>query len=248
MKRETLAESVFRQLQAAILTGELAAGTTLPPERSIAEDFGINRGAIREALKKLESARLIETRQGGKTRVLNYRDTAGLDVIGELIFDSTGNADPEVVQSLIELRVAIQPDMARLAVIRGGDELLPTLRRILEEMNRPRTPAAIIHRLTEEFWAELARHSGNISYRLILNTLHAIGESVAIASRNGFKEAYRNFSHFERIADAIECGDASAAQLAAKERSDMIGAAISKVMTNVPRRVSPPTDTQSQKG
>ena len=52
----------------------------------------------------------------------------------------------------------------------------------------------------------------------------------------------------ERIADAVECGDASAALLAAKERSDVIGAAITKVLTSAPQRALPPANTQSQKG
>ena len=230
MKRRTLTDSVFRQLQAAILHGDLAPGDTMPPERTIADDLGNNRGAIREALKKLENENLIETRQGGKTRVLNYRETAGLNVIGDLIFNPSGEADRSVIQSLIELRVTIQPDLARLAVLRGGKELLPALRKIIVELNQPDLQPVSVHQLTEEFWEELGRHSGNISYRLILNTLKSIRESLALDMRDS-TAAYRNVSHFERIADAVESGDPEAAQLAAKERSDMIGAAISKLMT-----------------
>ncbi len=233
MKRETLTESVFRQLQASILRGELAPGSTLPPERTIAEELGINRGAIREALKKLESANLITTRQGGKTRVLNFRESAGLDVIGQLIFSRTGGPDLEVVRSLIELRVTIQPEMARLAVLRGDEDLLPNLRELLREMKLPDCPVEEINRLVESFWGELGRQSGNISFLLILNTLRTIQAATASGRRRILKEAFRDFSHFERIVDAVESGDPDAALLAAKERSDMIGATISKIMAGV---------------
>ena len=230
MKRETLAETVFRQLQGEILGGELAPGELLLPERALAEKLGVNRGAIREALKKLDNAKLIATRQGGKTRVLDYRETAGLDLISVLIFDSQRVPNREVMQSLVELRVAFQPDMARLAVLRGDEGLLPKLRTILTEIREPDTTVEENHSLTEDFWQELGRQCGNISYRLILNTLRSIRESDGFVEQRRFREAYRDFSHFERIADAVESGDANAAYLAAKERSDVIGALVSKLM------------------
>lgn len=60
--RKTLAETVAGKLAASILDGSLASGTQLPPERELMSQLGISRSTLREALKRLEENKLIESR------------------------------------------------------------------------------------------------------------------------------------------------------------------------------------------
>ena len=46
----------------------------LPPERKLAEDLGVNRASLREAIKALEQMGLVKTRQGDGTRPRLYAD------------------------------------------------------------------------------------------------------------------------------------------------------------------------------
>ena len=76
---------VHRRLREQILSGELAPGDPIPSERALSEELGVNRHAVREALKRLQQAGLVRISQGGATRVLDWRDSAGLEVLLDLM-------------------------------------------------------------------------------------------------------------------------------------------------------------------
>ena len=58
--RSSLSDAVFDQLAQQILTERIEPGEPLPPERELAKALGVNRGAVREGLKRLAQAGLIE--------------------------------------------------------------------------------------------------------------------------------------------------------------------------------------------
>jgi DNA-binding FadR family transcriptional regulator len=75
-KRSHVADDVFDQLAGAILRGELPAGSGLPPERTLAAQFGTSRIIARQAIHRLAEHGLVRVRQGGATIVLDA-DSAG---------------------------------------------------------------------------------------------------------------------------------------------------------------------------
>ncbi|MDE2308709.1 MAG: GntR family transcriptional regulator, partial [Xanthomonadaceae bacterium] len=62
-----LSDTIANDLERRILEGVLSAGERLPPERELAEQLGVSRPSLREALQKLASKGLVRTRQGGGT-------------------------------------------------------------------------------------------------------------------------------------------------------------------------------------
>ena len=90
VEKKSLADAVFEQLRDQIVSGRMEPGEALPAERVLSEQLDVNRGAVREALKRLEQARLISIRHGGATRVLDYRTNAGTDLLAELLIDANG--------------------------------------------------------------------------------------------------------------------------------------------------------------
>src|SRR3954451_11768659 len=94
--RHSVSDAVFEQLQAQILGGHLAAGEALPSERALTELMGVNRQAVREALKRLDQAGLVEINHGGVTRARNYRESAGLDLLSTLLTKPDGSVDVTV--------------------------------------------------------------------------------------------------------------------------------------------------------
>ncbi|HNF84424.1 MAG TPA: winged helix-turn-helix domain-containing protein, partial [Solirubrobacterales bacterium] len=84
---ETVSRRVHDELRRQIVEGELAPGDRIPSERVLAEDFGVNRHAVREALKGLQAAGLIRITHGGATRVLDWRDAGGLEVFATIVSD-----------------------------------------------------------------------------------------------------------------------------------------------------------------
>lgn len=206
--------AVHRRLRRQILDGELQPGDPVPSERSLSERMGINRHAVREALKRLQQAGLIEISQGGPTRVLDWRRTAGLEVLLDLM--SSDVVPPvRIVRSVIEMRASLGVDAAERCTSRGEQTERDEIAEIAE-----RTAASVEagddDRL-ENFialWQRIVDGSGNVAYRLALNSLNA-----ALEAHPQFGEVFspRDASMVRRLGEAIACGDREAAATTARE-------------------------------
>src|SRR5262249_20409020 len=83
--RSHAAADLFEQVASAILSGQLAPGSALPPERTLAEQFGVSRIIARQALHRLAEIGLVRVRQGGSTIVLDPEECTDLRLI-ELVY------------------------------------------------------------------------------------------------------------------------------------------------------------------
>lgn len=169
---ETVSRRVHDELRRQIVEGELAPGDRIPSERVLAEDFGVNRHAVREALKGLQAAGLIRITHGGATRVLDWRDAGGLEVLLDLGGDPL-EPPAEIVRSVVEMRASIGVDAARLCASRASQSERDQVEQLGE------SAAAMIGTGDEAgldeafaaFWLAIVAGSGNIAYRLSLNSL-----------------------------------------------------------------------------
>ena len=124
--RQRVHEAVATQLRDAILDGRFQPGDKLPPERELAEEFGVNRTSIREAIKTLEGLRLVAVRQGNGATVQPLIE-GSLDLLGPMIFH--GNSiDPDVFAEMYEATMPILLEIARLAIERHQPQEVVKLR------------------------------------------------------------------------------------------------------------------------
>jgi DNA-binding FadR family transcriptional regulator len=165
-----LSEVLFAQLCGEILGGGLLAGEPLHSERTLADEFGVSRHAVREAVKRLQQAGLVEVSQGGATCVLDWRVSAGLDILSQLSLRTTGPADPKILRSALEMRISLGADAARLCARRAVAPLTDRLFRLTEEMEKTDDTEALVD-LDTEFWALVVDGADNIAYRLAFNSL-----------------------------------------------------------------------------
>lgn len=122
--RETRgAAEVASRLRQAILQGEYDHGERLPAERQLAKDFGVSRGTIRQGLLALERMGLVSRRTGSGTFV-HYERAMGASDIAESI---------SPIQ-LMEVRFALEPQMARLAVVNATARNIREVARALEQV------------------------------------------------------------------------------------------------------------------
>jgi GntR family transcriptional repressor for pyruvate dehydrogenase complex len=170
--RTAVSEDIYRQLRDAILKRVLAPGTALAGERTLAEQFAVNRHAVREAMRRLEQARLVEVSHGGSTRVLDWRTHAGLELLSELGAAGDLAALP-MLRSVVEMRLAIGVDAARLAARRisapAGDEICAHVERL-----QAISPPPVLAELAVEYdmlWRLIVAASDNLAYQLADNTL-----------------------------------------------------------------------------
>ncbi|MCK0174137.1 MULTISPECIES: FadR/GntR family transcriptional regulator [Mycobacteriaceae] len=214
VNRRSVPEDVFDQIISEVLSGDLRPGEALPSERRLAEVLGVSRPAVREALKRLSSAGLIDVRQGDATTVRDYRRTAGLDLLPRLLMHG-GAPDLAVVRSILETRLHNGPKVAELAAQRRPEDLPDRLRTVVTEL-ADEPDAVVAQRHALDFWDLVVDGADSIAFRLMYNTLRATYEpalpalATMMAAEVGRPDAYRT------IVDAIAAGDPAAARHAAE--------------------------------
>lgn len=131
VRTSRLYEQIVQQIEETILKGDLKAGDQLPAERDLAEQFGVSRTAVREAVKALREKGLVEAYTGRGTFVTNGTSNAirqSLDLMVRI-------GQPEGAAYLAEVREILEPEIAALAAARAEDQHLGIMREAIKVMD-----------------------------------------------------------------------------------------------------------------
>ncbi len=213
VEKQRVAEEITEQLRSLILTGQYAPGSKLPPERELSKRLKVNRASLREALKKLEHLGLVRIRQGDGTRVTNFMETGGIELVQHLL--PIGGGKPDMIRDLLEFRRIFGREMAKLAAARGKDSVAK-VRAVADRADAAATTLELFE-LDFEFYVALAQLTGNQVMLLLINTVRdgVRGFMPLLANLAFSGEAVRK--HHRDIIAAIEKGDPVAAGRAADE-------------------------------
>ena len=216
VQRQSLSDAVFEQIRDQILRGDRRPGSSLPAERALCDALGVNRSAVREALRRLEQAGLVVVRQGGASRVRDYRESASLDLLATLLVTPDGAFDPRIVRSILEMRSALGPDVARLAASRGGAACAARLDQEVAAMRSAGGDLALLQECATSFWGHLVDGSDNVAYRLAFNALHATYDRVRALLARAMAPELADAEPYATVAAAVRAGDAAAAEASAR--------------------------------
>ncbi len=179
IKRRRLSDQVSAEIQVRIASGDLKSGDKLPPERELAESFGVSRGAVREALRNLERSGLVALQAGAR----------GGAFIGEgdssLISDSFRNLyqlGSVSIDDLTEARLWLASTVVRIACARATDADLDRLTANVDEAEK----LIKARRYDEKIDVQIEFH----------NLLAATTRNVVMAMLMGaLMEVMRDFAH-----------------------------------------------------
>ena len=141
---------IASRLRRAILEGEYTYGERLPPERDLSVEFGAARGTVRAALEQLASLDFIVRRAGSGTFV-RYRGHAGQEDVAVLTSPL----------ELIDVRMAIEPPMVRLAVLHSNAQDLERMGEALTRVEAGGHDASAFSRGDEAFHLSIAASTHN---------------------------------------------------------------------------------------
>ena len=170
VEKQRVAEEIAEQLRALILGGQYPPGSKLPPERELSKRLRVNRASLREALKKLEHLGLVRIRQGDGTRVQNFMETGGIELVQHLLPFAGGR--PELIRDLLEFRRIFGRELVRLAAARASKDRdnLAKLRALADRADGV-VSALELFELDFEFYVAIAAMSGNHVMLLLINTV-----------------------------------------------------------------------------
>ena len=205
--------AIIERIRTMIIEGELAPGDRLPPERRLAERFGVSRGHLRRAFQALAERGMIESRQGDGTYLLSGLDSApSVDAVLEAI-----HSQADVLHEIIEFRQMIEPPIAALAARRINRELLDRLKIVVCDQQRAVRAKQEEAGLDAEFHQILAESTCN---RVISQVMHTIQAIINQSRSDWLQSSERRHASVEghlRIIDALESGDPRAAFQAMRE-------------------------------
>ena len=178
---------VIDTLSTRIVSQEYAAEERLPSERQLAQELGVARNTVREALDQLEERGMIRRRAGSGSFV-TYNPAGAREAISPVAAE-TGPLQLQVMRGILE------PEMVRLAIVSMAPRQIDELSEILSKMEAVQVDATAFVRLEEEFHRRIAEGTGNpllvACYNLVID-----------ARRQSFRSAmYRRHLTPARIAE-----------------------------------------------
>jgi len=218
----TISESVLYRLTEEILSGRWPAERPAPSERDLALTLQVNRNAVREALKVLQHAGLLKIEHGGKTMVLDWRTHAGMDMVGPLVAAGVIPIADALADTLWMNRI-VGSDAARLCAMKATDVQLAAVAAAADAYPEKGT-VEDLGAADRALWSAIIDGSGNICYRLALNTgVRAINFVSREIYQAANAEAYGDRKSRLELAAAITRRDADTAyDLAEKLHSQVI--------------------------
>ncbi len=160
-----LYRQIADQIRALISSGEFAPGTRLPPERNLAQQFGVSRPSVREALIALEIAGLVDVRVGSGiyVREMQCMNAPAAET-------TTGEPDPGPLE-LLRARWLIEGEIAALAASNAKDSDIAAIKATMAWMAEENTRGAPGQEGDRQFHLRIAEASGNSALALVVSGL-----------------------------------------------------------------------------
>ncbi|KQO77624.1 FadR/GntR family transcriptional regulator [Rhizobium sp. Leaf262] len=211
-KRRSSHAHVVAELGSAIVSGRIPEGSLLPNDAELSLRFGVSRTVLRETMKTLAAKRLVEPKAKVGTRVLeksswNFFDP---DVLG---WRCDAGLDPEFINHLADIRLALEPAAAAAAARHASSEDIVSLYTIAAQFDNVNHTPESIAKVDLDFHLAVARISGNPFMRSASGLIEAaLAISFQLSSPASSPETISEIaSNHLRIVHAIAARDEDAA-------------------------------------
>jgi len=233
-------DSVVQQVEAAVVSGEIAVGDRLPAERRLQEMFGISRNTLREALRALEQKGLLEIRPGQKGGA--FVKALGADPMADHLAMFVASRQVTLAH-MAEFRQDIEGLLARRAAERRDPDQATGLRQLVQEATELAAGGLAawdaFMAVDRRIHLTVAEAAGNPLHSLFLETVHHNIHRHNIGLYLNRSRAYMTgcLDDLTRLVDAIVRGDGEAAR-------QMAIAHVARAYADMQQRAAPPATAQ----
>ena len=201
-------ETAITRIRGLIAAGRLAPGSRLPPEHELAAQLGLSRNTVREAVRALVTARVLDVRRGDGTYVTSLTPELLLEGLGAAV-ELMGDDD---VLEVLEVRRYLEPAATALAASRIDDQGLAALWEALQRMRGAADDEQFVGHDTE-FHAVVAAASGNGTLASLLAGLSSRTLRVRVLrAMTGADAVQHTIDQHEGIYAALAAHDPNLAQ------------------------------------
>ncbi len=218
-------------LERLILDGAIVSGEKLPPERELAQQLGVSRASVREALHVLAEKGLVSRKQGRGTTVIAPGESQSPE--GDALMGAMRSIEGREAtnERIMELREILEPPIAGIAAARASKRDVEQLRRLASEMERTDDVEAYAA-LDRKFHQAIAQYSHNPLLALLNEQIALLIEPIRDVSLFTVERQRTSSIAHRRIFEAIAAQDSAAAEREARDhvsavRDEIIGGAAS---------------------
>ncbi|MEH1129037.1 FadR/GntR family transcriptional regulator [Micromonospora sp. CPCC 206061] len=208
----SLTDKAMTRLREMIQSGDLPPGSKLPPEQQLAADLGVGRNIMREAVRALVAARVLEIRRGNGTFVTSLEPRILLEGISGAVELLRG----DTMLELTEVRRLFESAATGLAATRISRQQLSVVRGHLEAMRAAADDVELLNQHDAAFHRAVVAATGNETLLTVLEGISS--RTVRARVWRGLVDADaadRTLREHEAIYMALAAGDAIRAQAAA---------------------------------
>ncbi|MCA3749103.1 MAG: FadR family transcriptional regulator [Rubrobacter sp.] len=198
--KRALSERVISQIADAVIQGELKPGQRLPTERELAEQFGVSRTVVRDAIKTLSGRGMLRVRQGAGIFVATSEERMERE-LGLLPLEGAGLRD------LFEVRKVLEAQAAEWAAQRRSAHHVERLRRILREAREHQDELAVLSERDARFHVGVAEASQNLVLVRVMLTLLDLLAASRLRSLGIPGRPQLSLEQHARVLEAIEQRD-----------------------------------------
>ena len=221
IKQGKIADNIVEHLEELVYGGVLEPGEKLPPERDLAEELGVSRPSLREALYKMETNGLFQSRQGGGTYVRSIVEPVFTDPLIDMF-----SSRPGAAEDYVEFRKSLEGVAAYYAALRSTEADREIISERFKAMEQAPEDPEIEAEFDAAFHLSIAEAAHNVFLLHIMRGLFNLLRTGVFYNRSklyvrkGARDALLN--QHKAMYDAIMEGDPDTAQNAAHTHLDYV--------------------------
>jgi GntR family transcriptional regulator, transcriptional repressor for pyruvate dehydrogenase complex len=208
LEKKRYSEKIADLIQDKILLDHLEVGTSLPSEKDLSTEFQVSRSVIREALRILEVSGLVKIKKGpsGGIFASNGFHKPIMNSLNNLI--TLGDV---TIDHLFEVRLLIEPHIAREAALNRKDEHIKKLKELIEDSSHHQNNPLHLKKNNLEFHLLIAKTAGNPVLSVLLESVIELLIKTTLDFLDLSLERHF-FRVHKRIAEVIAKGNAADAE------------------------------------
>jgi len=218
VRTSRLYEQIVQQIEESVLKGKLKPGDQLPAERELAQQLGVSRTAVREAVKTLREKGLVEAYSGRGTFITDGTSQAARQSFDLMIKLGQQEGSPH----LAELRLILEPGIAALAAVRATEEDIAAMREAVEVMDRAQKDPEVYIEADLDFHLALAEAVANPLILSLIDSIVGLLREQRIKIFNVEGGPQRGQVHHKRILEAMERRDSEMARSAMRAHLEQV--------------------------
>lgn len=207
MENGRTSDKVFNEIKEKIISGEWTKGTKIMSEPQLAKELGVSRVSVREAIEKMVALSILSKKRGGGTFVNDLGATMYLNSLLPMItLDVTDYLD------ILEFRLIVEVESARLCAIRCEDFILKELEECYEAMIASKDDMEVFTHKDLDFHIKIVEGSGN---PLVVKVYELLRDLLAYHQKSLYKSLgpLGGIKEHKYILDAIKNRDSELAAI-----------------------------------